>query len=113
MIPLRFPLAVLLLGLSVLALRNRSEGSDCAPTTITERALLNVGHAAGHYRTEHEGRCPTTIGLLRARRYLISEPMDGWRGALQLRCRALVIEVRSAGRDGMLGTEDDFRSWTF
>jgi hypothetical protein len=112
--PLRFPLAVLSLGLSLLSLKG---STTChyreAPVTITELALRNVTIAVAHYRSTNAGHCPATIGELRVRRYLISRPVDGWRGALRLHCRPGAVEVRSAGADSVFDTSDDVGSWTF
>jgi len=113
-LPLRFPFAVLVLGLSLLSLRYSATGHYReTPLLITELAARNVAVAVGHYRSSNGGRCPATIGELRVRSYLISRPLDGWSGALRLRCRAGAVEVRSAGADAVFDTNDDIRSWMF
>ncbi len=61
------------------------------------------------YRAEHpDGPCPSPSALI-ALGY-VSPPMrmtDAWDHPFAIRCASSDVRVVSAGRDGVLGTEDD------
>lgn len=68
-----------------------------------------VGDAVVRYSDMHGGRCPASLGTLRASGYLMSAPIDPWGEPLLYGCvdgpRAFVII--SKGPDRQMGTDDD------
>ncbi|HEY7956223.1 MAG TPA: hypothetical protein VII38_13065 [Polyangia bacterium] len=68
-----------------------------------------VGDAVTRFSDAHEGRCPASLGELRASGYLLAAPVDPWGEPLLYGCvdgpRAFV--VISKGPDRQMGTDDD------
>ena len=69
-----------------------------------------IRRAARAWQAENPRRCPT-LSLLRKQRHLDSAvaSADPWGGDFHIECHDADIRVRSPGKDGRIGTDDDIK----
>jgi general secretion pathway protein G len=79
-----------------------------AQIRTTETAVHNVRSAVFAYQLAGLDGCPT-VDQLRAERMLDRQASatDSWNHAFAIECAEGDVVVRSAGPDGVLGTDDD------
>jgi hypothetical protein len=87
-----------------------SRGQDRDQLRSAEQAAEQILSAAEQWQEDHPSGCPT-IGQLMYDRALERGALteDPWGSRFRVICRGATIMVRSPGRDGRSGTEDDIR----
>jgi hypothetical protein len=107
--PLYVPIALAIL------ISNTCRPQGCIKIVDTKMVIRNVEQAVVHYQTDNVEQCPPSIAALVEGRYLAKLPLDRWGHPLSFRCPGLYnpdgVDIRSAGRDGELYTDDDIVSW--
>jgi general secretion pathway protein G len=100
-------LAAVLLGGVLLLVR---PGIEADKADAGMRDAMRIREAALDWKQENPSGCPT-LSQLRHEKHLAAEARtdDPWGQRFRLECTGEDVVIRSEGRDGKPGTEDDIR----